>query len=415
MNSVTTSSEPSSCRPGRVRPVRRHAGGGLPSVLLVLAAVLTGLPATGSAQGQPAPISVDEVRRELVQQRRQVTGNLRAVSRSRVASIEPGLIVEAPVEEGQTVSRGDVLARLDARRLEIRLRQLEAQMNVTEAMIEERRAQVELRQNDLDTLINLEQRGAVNPKEVSDGRSELRAAEARATQAAEELNVLRADADFLRQRLEDMVIAAPYDGVIIARFAEVGEWVGEGQPIVEMLSTGEIEVWLDVPQRYLAAASRPDLRTMVRIEATANTREARSPRVIRDIDPTSRTFSLVMRLSDEDGRLSPGMSVTADVPTGEEQEHLTIHKDALLRQSGGSMVYVARENEDGALIAAPVTVTTLFETPDRLVVRSVELQPGDHVVVEGNERLRPMQPVRIVDPDAPQAARSGAESAGGRR
>ncbi|TVQ51326.1 MAG: efflux RND transporter periplasmic adaptor subunit [Phycisphaerales bacterium] len=414
MNSVTTLFDTLSCRFWQILLICRREHCGLPCVLWLVAAVLAGLPAIGYAQGQPAPVSVDEVKQEIVQQRRQVTGNLRAINRSRVASIEPGLIVEVPTEEGQTVSRGDVLARLDARRLEIRLRQLEAQMNVTEAVIEERRAQVELRQNDLDTLINLEQRGAVNPKEVSDGRSELRAAEARATQAEEELNVQRADADFLRQRLEDMVITAPYDGVIIVRHTEVGEWVGEGQPIVEMLSIGEIEVWLDVPQRYLAATNRSDLRTMVRIEATGDTREARSPRIVRDIDPTSRTFSLVMRLQDEDGLLSPGMSVIANVPTGEEQEHLTIHKDALIRQSGGSMVYVARENEEGSLIAAPVTVSTVFETPDRLVVRSPELQPGDRVVVEGNERLRPMQPVRIVDPDAPQAARFGDDSSGGR-
>jgi multidrug efflux pump subunit AcrA (membrane-fusion protein) len=94
------------------------------------------------AQGGPPAkaVTVDPVRLEPVREHRRVTGELRAMSRSKVAAQEPGLVIEFPVREGDHVATGDVLIRLDSRRLSLELDALKADQRAVESLIEERTA-----------------------------------------------------------------------------------------------------------------------------------------------------------------------------------------------------------------------------------------------------------------------------------
>src|SRR5262245_37061981 len=80
---------------------------------------------TAFAQGPPpATVRVDAAQKQSVQDQRLVTGELRAVQRARVAAEEPGRVTEIPVQAGQHVKKGDLLAQLDGKRLEIELTRL---------------------------------------------------------------------------------------------------------------------------------------------------------------------------------------------------------------------------------------------------------------------------------------------------
>jgi multidrug efflux pump subunit AcrA (membrane-fusion protein) len=73
---------------------------------------------------------------------------------------------------------------------------------------------------------------------------------------------------------------------------------------------------------------------------------------------------------------------------------LTVSGDAVLRNDIGAYVYVARGGGLGTPgTATPANVQVRFPVADRIVVESSALQPGDLVVVEGNERLFPGAPV----------------------
>ncbi len=367
---------------------------------------------------QPTPVRVDTIASEQVQQVRQVTGNVRAVTRSRVAVIESGRVIELDIEEGETVAAGQKLAKIDSRRIELSLLRLQADLAVQEAMLDERTAQVELRQADLNLLESMQDRGAVNPKELNDARLELKVALARQVQAQRELDVIQADLALLQQRLDDTIITAPFDGVVINRLTERGEWVAEGAAILELASTGHFDVWLDVPQRLARAVSASDLSIMVNVDAVNRSYESTNIRKVGDVDASSRTFSLIARVDDELARamyrpdrddedelgippLSPGMSATAWIPTDTRGEQLTLHKDAVLRDDGGAFVFVVRESSnDQPSQAMRVGIDVLFSLPspsNRLVVRGPNLSAGERVVIEGNERLHPMAAVRVVD------------------
>lgn len=377
---------------------------------IAVCAAMLALTTTALAQQPPTPVRADAVRAETLQQQRQVTGNVRAVTRSRIAAIEPGRVLQLPVEEGQIVREGDKLAVIDGTRLEIELQQIQANIAVQEATIDERTADVKLRESDLQMLESLEQRGAINPKELSDARLEHAAAQARLTQAQRQLEVQRAQADLLRQRLRDMVITAPFDGTIVAKLTERGQWLAEGSEVLELMSTGVFDVWLDVPQRYANALNHDDLSLIVHVDAVDHQYTATNARIIGDVSAVDRTFSLVVRIDqtaptvptdeqtniEQPPHIAPGMSVTAWIPAGDRREQLTVHKDAVLRNEAGAYVFAVRDG-DQSQQAVPTRVDVLYSLAERYVVESNELRDGVAVVIEGNERLQPMAAVRIVN------------------
>ncbi|MHC5024686.1 MAG: efflux RND transporter periplasmic adaptor subunit [Planctomycetota bacterium] len=355
--------------------------------------------------GPPAtPVRVQTVERESLQERRLVTGDLRALRRSNVAAREPGLVLRREVEEGQRVQEGDVLAELDARRLELSLRQIEADAEVARAILDERTAELEQSQRDLELLQASYERGAANPRELRDAEAALRVATARRDQSTRLLGVTNTRAELLELRIDDMKIRAPFDGIVVSIDVEQGEWVGEGETVLELVSTGPLEVWLQVPQRFIVAVQDEAAAVSVNIEATRSVVEVSQGRIIPQVDPTARTFTLVGRLENRQGQLSPGMSVTAWVPTSQMAPLLTVPKNALLRNDAGGYVYVVRSGGGpGGTVAAPVSVQALFPVGDRYAVRAGALQEGDTVVVEGNERLFPMMPVTPIVHDEPSA------------
>jgi len=353
------------------------------------------------AQRPPAAVRVDAVREELVTNRRPVTGNLRAARRSQVAAREKGLVMARAVDEGTQVKAGDLLAQLDATQLELDLEVLVAQRPPAEATVLEREAEVRQRQNDLDSLEQLIERKAANPKELVDAEATLSGAAARLKVAKALVLVIDSRIKKLEKRISDMTITAPFAGTVTQALAEVGSWLGEGEAVVELLSTQDLEVWLEVPQDLYGAAVRNKGPIEVKVGASGESFAMIQARVIPDVDLRGRSFRLIGRAADT-LPLAAGMSVTAMMPTEEERNVLTVHRDAILRNQVSAFVYAVIPGAEGAPpSAAPIDVTLLFQTADRAVVRSSRLRAGMEVVIEGNERLYPMAPIAPLGAGAP--------------
>lgn len=383
--------------------------------IVALAPLLFVPAAAGPApQGPPAAVRVDAVLQETLTHRRPVTGSVRAARRSAVAAREKGLVLELVADEGRTVAAGEVLARLDATQLELDLAILEAQRPPALAAVAERDAIRSQAATDLESLESLVAREAANPKELVDARAALAAAAARLDAARAELVVIDAQVAKLKQRIADTTIVAPFAGAVVATRTEVGAWVAEGDPVVEVLSVDHLEVWLEVPQDLFAPVSTQRGTIQVEVGSGGATFDLEDYRVIPDVDERGRAFRVVGRATGE-VPIAAGMSVVALVPTSEQRAMLTVHRDAILRNQVGPYVYaVVPGAQDGAANAAPLEVEVLFQTEERAVVRSARLTAGTQVVVEGNERLYPMAPIRPIQGSGGRSS-GGAGSGGGNR
>jgi RND family efflux transporter MFP subunit len=370
------------------------------------ALVLLALPVR--AQQGPTPVRVDPVVETELQARRLVTGDVVAKRRSRVAAEESGRLLALEVDEGEHVEAGAVLARLDGKRLELDLVVLEAQAAVAQALVRERESDLERETRELKIVEDLIRRNAASQKEVDDARTAHVTAEARLAQARAEIDVLDARTALLRDRIADLEVKAPFAGVVATVDAEAGEWLDVGAPVVDLVSD-DVEAWLQVPQRYLAALREPKGPIAVHV-GDAEILAADGPdgagrgasievadwRLVPIVDPGVRMLTVIAPLPA--GAAAPGMSVRAWVPVGERERYATVASSALLRNETGPYVILAVPRGEGEPhVAMPAQVEVLWREGNRAVVPAGTLEAGAKAIVEGNRRLYPMTPVRPVE------------------
>ncbi|MDP8246044.1 MAG: efflux RND transporter periplasmic adaptor subunit [Candidatus Hinthialibacter antarcticus] len=340
-------------------------------------------------------VRADAVRMEDVQERRQITGDLRAKFRSQVAALEEGRLVKILADEADVVKKGDLIARIDDRRLKAQLDGLEAQRQITLAQNEARRAELKNAQWNLNRLKPLWDKKLTTEQELENANMLVQVKEAEVLAGERTLIQIKSSIDLLKIRLEETRIDAPFDGVIIERNAELGEWITPGNLVVTMISTGTIEAWLEAPERIAYLFQKEGGDVQIEISASGQSLEPKEVRIIPQVDPRVRTMFIVADLEMDANHLAPGMSVTASLPTGERKTRMTVSKDAIMHQETGFFVYKAQQSEDG-YIASPAPITRLFTTGDRVAIESPALAESDLVIVEGNERLFPMSPISLI-------------------
>lgn len=340
----------------------------------------------------PANVELDPIRLEVVELWREITGEIRSLRRSTLAAEEAGLVLDLLVEEGDTIEEGSVIARLDDTVPAIEVAEAEADVLARRGEIAERQTMLAQRERDLTRVRQLVDRSSASGTELEDAEWGVELAKARLAQSDGALKADLAILDRAKDRLSKMVVRAPFQGRIVAKRSERGQWVERGGGIVEIISLDLIEARIDVPEFVVKRLDAPDATVRIAITALDEEIESRITQIIPDADRLSRLFPVRIVLPNPEGRIRPGMSVTALVPIGREEVALTVHKDAILRDDAGEYVYF---NAGG--VAAVARIERLFATRDRVAVRTPSLGPGLSAVVKGNERLFPGQPLTVLN------------------
>lgn len=356
----------------------------------IAALVAAMVPAVAMAQGQPSLVAVDPVIVEPLNQTMPVIGRLVARQIGDVSAQVGGPVAEVMVQVGDRVQAGDVLVRLSTESA-MGIRDLRAaQLRESEASLENARAQAQLGELDLRRIENLKKSAAFSQALYDEKSAEL--AQLRASVAGAEAAVVRtrANLELAEVDLRRAEIRAPYNGVIFVRHISPGTYVNPGSALVTMVNDEDIEIEADVPSDRLAglAAGR---------EITVRLDDSRVfPAVVRAVVPVESTLTRTrpVRFTTDFGDsgavrlgLAADQSVTVLLPVGARRDVVTVHKDAVIASGANAMVF---QVEAGKAMSRPVrlgeAVGDRFEVLDGLA-------PGDIVVVRGNERLRPGQPV----------------------
>lgn len=370
------------------------------ALLAPLLAPHTLLAQGGPPQGPPpASVRVGIAQTQTVGELRLVTGQIEAAKRSTVAAEEAGRVIVSPPPPGTVLKEGDVITRLDDALLRIDLEAARIVVNEADTAVEETAAQLDIAKRDLARLEALFKSNVAKQREVDDARDTV--AIRRSRHALAKAVVLRGNAAIARleERIKNTVILAPLQGTVVRKETELGEWLGEGDPVVEMIATDRLRVRLNIPELMVAGVSTDDPVT-IRVNALDRKYEAKPYAIVPDADVQARTFSLLIYLDNADGKAKSGMSVSSELPTGKRVEALTIPRDALVTTPTGTQVFVGRGG-----VAVPVAVRVRFASGDRFVI-DAPIRHGEQVVTDGNERLTPGQPLNIInaEPTAPKNA-----------
>lgn len=303
-------------------------------------------------------------------------------------------MLEMDLELGDTVEAGEIIARLDDDRARLEVQRWEARIEADNALVEQREAEKDRAERDLGRIQQLATRASAGESELDQARTEVQSRKAQLSEARATLRTSQAELALAKRTLEDMTIRAPFDGRVVSKLTEAGQWVGQGDGLVTIVSLTQLEARADIPERSVGALQVGDGVIELKIPALDKRLSGQLIRIVPEADSLSRLFPIRIRVEDPEGRLRPGMSLTAVVPTGESGPALTISEDAILRNAAGEYVYF---DAGGTAQIAPIT--RLFAANGRVAVRSQVLRPGMLLVVEGNERMYPTQALNVLNAD----------------
>ena len=364
---------------------------------ILLAMSVAAAPAT--AQEPPALVQVDAVRIEPLKQTRPVLGRIVTKQQGSVAARVGGLVTHVEVDVGDRVTAGDVLVELDAEPVQYDVDLANAEHASAHADRATAEAEIALLENELERIDRLQNSAAFSKAQREDKIRQIAVAKSRLGAATARLGQYRAKLQASKRNLEDMVIKAPYDGVVTRKLVSPGSYVRLGDPVVALVDDGALEIEADVPVEQIQGLSHG---MELSVAIAGERRSAKVRAVVPEENPLTRTRAVRLTpvLDDLGGNFAVAQSVTLDVPIGSARDVATVSKDGVIQRPNGAMVFLVK---DAAATPQPVRLGTAvdgrFEVLDGL-------DDGDLVVIRGNERLRPGQPVTY--PGAPETPVNGA-------
>ncbi|MCA8908244.1 MAG: efflux RND transporter periplasmic adaptor subunit [Rhodospirillaceae bacterium] len=338
---------------------------------------------------QGALVDVDAVRLEPMTQTQSVVGQFVAMQSSVVAARVDGPVLAVSVTVGDAVEAGDLLAELDTDRLQAALDLATATLDEQRAGVESATATEALFAQDVARLERLRGSAAFNQARLDDAIAERRRAAGELAEAVAGVHRAEVARDLAALELDYGEIRAPFPGVVSARHVDTGEYVRVGDPIVTLVNHHDLEIEAAVPAATVGGLS-VGRHVQVRVSAgLAVMAEVRAVVPVEDPLTRTRVVRLVPELDYETAGVAARQSVVVEVPTEAEVDVVTVDKDAVLSGPAGRLVFVV---EDG--LAQPRSIEIGASLGNRFEVLS-GLEPGDLVVIRGNENLRAGQPVSV--------------------
>ena len=340
-------------------------------ILFILFPIVTPL----YAQEQPpASVVITKVNSEKISQTQSVIGILYYDRISEVSTEVTGLVQTVLTQKGSHVKQGDILVQLDTE-------MLDSEISLKKTHIAQNELLLQNTGKNFKRLETLYKESGVSEKDYDDALFTFQNAKLEKQARQEEL----ANLHIKKKR---SVIHAPFDGIILTKDVDTGAWVQQGKQLVSIGSSNDLFVRAPIGEgllRYLKKGQQ--------VSVTLNAFEKKVQGVVEDIDPvadvkTKNVFVKIRIPSQE--IIAANMSATVHLPASTEKNLCIIPRAALIKFQGKDFVYTIKDDKAAIL---PVHIAAFMG--EKIGVSIGPLKPGMVVVIEGNERLRPDQPVRV--------------------
>ncbi len=291
------------------------------------------------------------------------TAPIEAYAEADVIAKVDGEIRQLLIEEGDEVTKGQVLARLDGERLRLELNESEAKLRKL--------------QRDFERNVDLQAKGL-----ISDGDFEKIKYEMEALEAA--FNLASLELDYTQ-------IRAPITGIIAERFVKLGNTISEGDALFKVTSLDPLVAYLHVPEREYRNI---DPGQPVGIEIDALPGEpivAAVSRVSPVVDPQTGTFKITVEIVDKQRRIKPGMFGRIGIIYDVHENALQIPRSAIIEDQGVASVFVIEEDR-----AVRKTIRTGYSNRGMVEVTS-GLEDGEQIVTVGQASLKQDSRVSIIN------------------
>lgn len=301
------------------------------------------------------------------------TGTIKSDARTVVKSEAEGTVSEVLVRPGERVTRGQPLARLDTKPLELALARAQASL---------RNAQVRYRNE-------------IEPDSVASGQppSEARRAYARAASGLETAEVDLREAEL---NLERAVIRAPFAGMVEQVPVAVGMRITSGTDVAEVVDITNLRVEARVLEHDIPLlAQGGDAQVMVAAQP-GRIINGRISAVLPVVDSAGKAGTAIVRLQG-DGKLRPGMYADVRLEASRLPNRIIVPRRAVVEREGRPLVFVVKNGQaDWVYVQTGRSNDHQTEILPDSVSNIIPLNPGDIVLVDGHLTLTHQAKVRLV-------------------
>ncbi|MBX9962091.1 MAG: efflux RND transporter periplasmic adaptor subunit [Burkholderiales bacterium] len=321
------------------------------------------------------------------------TGYVVAQRKAAVASKATGRLEWLGVAEGSRVKQGEVIARLENRDMQAARDQAAANLKVARANLEQSRAELGDAERSFRRSEELLRQNFVSDSAHDIARARLEKAQAGVNSLEASVAVAQANLRAAEVNVDQTLIRAPFDGVVLTKAANVGDVVtpfssatdAKGA-VVTMADMTTLEVEADVSESNLSKV-RIDQPTEIQLDALPDSRfRGVVARMVPTVDRSKATVMTKIRFVAMDPRVLPEMSakvtfLSEAVNEDQRVARVAVSPSAVATRDGRTVAFVVNEG-----VAHVVPVTTGERIGDLVEVKS-GLKVGDKVVLKPGEKL----------------------------
>src|SRR5688500_8390968 len=322
-----------------------------------------------------------------------VVGNLVGAATVDAVPRGQGRLDAVYVKLGDSVRRGQAIAKIEDREIVEQIKQAQATLNVAQATIRQRQADLKLAQNNMERSKSLFERDLLPRQTFDDTDARYQAAQAQLELAMAQMEQTRSRLDELKINLANTVITAPVEGFIGKRTLDPGASVGVNTSFISVVDIRTVRLVINVIEKDLR---RIHQGTTVEVEDDAYPGEIFHGRVARlapILDPATRTAQVEIEIPNNTYRLKPGMYARARFTVEKHDNAIVVPTLAVVDLQGKIGVWLTADEGDTPVFN-PVTlgieqqdfteVTSGLKDGQRIITTgAAALRPGDRIVMAG--------------------------------
>jgi membrane fusion protein (multidrug efflux system) len=327
--------------------------------LVVCVVVISGCgkkPVAGGGGGMVVPVVAVEAKRQPVTESLSLVGSILANEWVEIRSETEGTVQEINFQEGQQVTKGDLLIRLDETKFSTALAEAESSFKLSKANFERSEQLFKDRlvsQQDYD-------------------------------QAAAMYALNKATVERRKRDLKDTRLYAPFSGLVSARYVSPGQVIARDTRLTVLVDLDPVKVEVNVPERFLGQV-RVGQELELSVAAFGNKKfRGKVYFVAPEVDPLTRTALVKAQIANAEHELRPGMFANLDLTLKVRDEAVVIPESALVQQQDKASVWVVGADDT----AQPRAVVVGLRMPGFVEITG-GLQSGERVITEGTQKVRP--------------------------
>lgn len=339
-------------------------------ILLIITPVFAEPPAA-----PPARVKITALQSSLAAPTQSFVGTLYFDRISQLSAEVSGRADKVLFREGDQVKKGQVLVQLNTDFIDKELMRIQSMIDLTQAKLDHKNKDLARYQQ----LLEQQATSATAYDQLFYSVAEIKAQKAAYIAELESTQIKKGKS----------VILAPFNGRILEKNIDIGNWATTGSPVARIGALSDIFIQVPTSETLLPFST---IGQQVEVWLPATNQHLKG--VHKGFRPVvdAQTKNIYSRIQLEQMTLPfENMSAEVSLPTSTESVQLLVPRDALVTFNGQKFVYSIK---DGKAAIIPIEIVSF--SGDRAAIKSPHIQAGMPIVIEGNERLRPDQPVTVI-------------------